>query len=229
MANIDALKKSRKTERDSFNKAYNRIQELIALEGADICELEAELNVFKGKVDPYDDVFKEWELLGIIENDPVDSSSHVHEYFLPHRPVVKQHGTTKEAEELPFIEESHHILAEGKFNLRGWKYAGDDDPEQVTSVLGLIWNRKEDELKINNLGWIEIYKLEIISKRVILSFIHRVFDPTGFLCHVLLILKLILQMIWEDNIPWDREVEDNLKLEFLKWFEELISLKKFVC
>ncbi|GFQ70730.1 integrase catalytic domain-containing protein [Trichonephila clavata] len=57
-----------------------------------------------------------------------------------------------EAEILPFIEESHHILAEGKFNLRGWKYTGDDDPEQVTSVLGLIWNRKEDELKIN-LGW----------------------------------------------------------------------------
>ncbi|GFS34070.1 DUF1758 domain-containing protein [Nephila pilipes] len=28
----------------------------------------------------------------------------------------------------------------------------------------------------------------------------------------------------KDNIPWDREVEDNLKLEFLKWFEELISL-----
>ncbi|GBM34817.1 hypothetical protein AVEN_208024-1 [Araneus ventricosus] len=23
-----------------------------------------------------------------------------------------------------------------------------------------------------------------------------------------------------DNIPWDREVEDNMKLEFLKWFEE---------
>ncbi|PRD24366.1 UNVERIFIED_CONTAM: hypothetical protein NCL1_43985 [Trichonephila clavipes] len=34
-----------------------------------------------------------------------------------------------EAEILPFIEESHHILAEGKFNLRGWKHTGDDDPE----------------------------------------------------------------------------------------------------
>ncbi|GFS69650.1 integrase catalytic domain-containing protein [Nephila pilipes] len=31
--------------------------------------------------------------------------------------------------------------------------------------------------------------------------------------------------MWKDNILWDREVEDNLKLEFLKWFEELISLK----
>ncbi|GFS60920.1 integrase catalytic domain-containing protein [Trichonephila clavipes] len=32
----------------------------------------------------YDDVFKEWELLGIIENDPVDSSSHLHGHYLPH-------------------------------------------------------------------------------------------------------------------------------------------------
>ncbi|GFQ71119.1 integrase catalytic domain-containing protein [Trichonephila clavata] len=68
----------------------------------------------------YDDEFKEWELL----DDLITSLDN-------------------EAEILPFIEESHHILAEGKFNLRGWKYTGDDDPEQVTSFLGLIWNRKE--------------------------------------------------------------------------------------
>ncbi|GFQ66625.1 gag-pol polyprotein [Trichonephila clavata] len=47
MANIEALKKSRKNERAAFTKA----SELIALEDVDICELEAELNVFKGKVD----------------------------------------------------------------------------------------------------------------------------------------------------------------------------------
>ncbi|GBM42392.1 hypothetical protein AVEN_130271-1 [Araneus ventricosus] len=73
-----------------------------------------------------------------------------------------------ESEILPFIEECHHILAEGKFNLRGWKYTGDDDTELVTSVLGLIWNRREDKLKIN-LDWIEAYEFEIVSKRVILS------------------------------------------------------------
>ncbi|GBM15363.1 hypothetical protein AVEN_199626-1 [Araneus ventricosus] len=133
-------------------------------------------------------------------------------------------GRDNEAEILPFIEESHHILAEGKFNLRGWKCTGDDDSEQVTSVLGLIWNRREDELKIN-LDWLEAYELEIVSKRVILSVIHRIFYPVVFLCPVLLMPKLMLQKMWKDNIPWDREVEDNMKLEFLKWFEELGPLK----
>ncbi|GBN63357.1 hypothetical protein AVEN_236729-1 [Araneus ventricosus] len=249
----------------------------------------------------YDDVFKEWAPLGIIENDPVESASLHHEHYLPHRPVVKQHRTTKvhpvfdasarqigkenadqkitryagvvfgvksspflleavlehhlkkylksstyskrtvdilrsfyvdelittldnKTEILHFIKECYHILAEGKFNLRGWKYTGDDDTEQVTSVLGLIWNRRQDELKIN-LDWMGAYEFEILSKRVILSVTHRIFYPVGFLCHVLLIPKLMLQKMRKDNIPWDREVEDNMKLEFLKWFEELGSLK----
>ncbi|GFS63658.1 integrase catalytic domain-containing protein [Trichonephila inaurata madagascariensis] len=34
-------------------------------------------------------------IISITENDPVDSSSHLHGHYLPHRPVVKQHGTTK--------------------------------------------------------------------------------------------------------------------------------------
>ncbi|GFR13634.1 uncharacterized protein TNCT_574631 [Trichonephila clavata] len=51
MANIEALKKSRKNERAAFTKACNRGEELIALEDVHIYELEAELNVFKGKVD----------------------------------------------------------------------------------------------------------------------------------------------------------------------------------
>ncbi|GFR29966.1 DUF1758 domain-containing protein [Trichonephila clavata] len=45
------------------------------------------------------DAFKEWELL-----DNLITS------------------LDNEAEILPFIEESHHIMAEGKFNLRGWTY-----------------------------------------------------------------------------------------------------------
>ena len=36
MPNIEAVKKSRKTERAAFTKAYNRVEELIALVGIDI-------------------------------------------------------------------------------------------------------------------------------------------------------------------------------------------------
>ncbi|GFX11419.1 uncharacterized protein TNCV_2804801 [Trichonephila clavipes] len=70
MANIEVLKKSRKNEIDAFTKAYNRVEELIALEDVDICELEAELNVFKGKVDRLENTHSNiLELLPEKEND----------------------------------------------------------------------------------------------------------------------------------------------------------------
>ncbi|GBN96746.1 hypothetical protein AVEN_12198-1 [Araneus ventricosus] len=47
MANLEALQKSWKTDRAAFTKAYNKVKELIALEGVDISKLEAELNVLK--------------------------------------------------------------------------------------------------------------------------------------------------------------------------------------
>ncbi|GBN38795.1 hypothetical protein AVEN_75280-1 [Araneus ventricosus] len=50
IANLEALKKSRKTDRAAFTKAYNKV-ELITLEVVDISELEAELNVLKVKSD----------------------------------------------------------------------------------------------------------------------------------------------------------------------------------
>ncbi|GBM03710.1 hypothetical protein AVEN_134934-1 [Araneus ventricosus] len=51
MANLEDLKKSRETDRAAFTKAYNKVEELITLEGVDISELEAELNVLKVKVE----------------------------------------------------------------------------------------------------------------------------------------------------------------------------------
>ncbi|GBL97430.1 hypothetical protein AVEN_170532-1 [Araneus ventricosus] len=51
---------------------------------------------FENLFTAYDEMFKEWASLGIIENDPIESSSsRHHEPYLSHRPVVEQQGTTK--------------------------------------------------------------------------------------------------------------------------------------
>ncbi|GFQ80405.1 integrase catalytic domain-containing protein [Trichonephila clavata] len=207
------------------------VEELIALEGVGICELEAELNVFKGKFDPLENTHS--NILELLHEKDYAAEFEVVEDFRDkairiqtkaRRRIHGQQNRTVDILLRSFYEddliksldnEAEHTFSEVKFNLRGWKYTGDDYPEQVTSVLGLIWNRKEDELKINS-DWIETYKLEIVSKRMILSIIHRVFNPIGFLCHVLIMPKLMLQKMWKDNIPWYKEVEDNLKIVFLK-------------
>ncbi|XP_050509028.1 uncharacterized protein LOC126886209 [Diabrotica virgifera virgifera] len=46
-----------------------------------------------------------------------------------------------------FIEESNIIMAEGKFDLRGWEYTGqphDDTIDDSTQVLGIKWNKIDD-------------------------------------------------------------------------------------
>ncbi|GFT22978.1 uncharacterized protein NPIL_291901 [Nephila pilipes] len=197
MANIEALRKSRKLERADFTKAYNRVEELIALESVDICKLEAELNVFKGKVDRLENTHS--NILELLPEKEYDAELEVVEDFRDKAIRIQKkarriiNGQQNVSSVLNSTNDDSVVIN----SVENVVVDKNDDLEQVTSVLGLIWNRKEDELKIN-LDWIETYKLETVPKRVILSVTRRFFDPIGFLCPVLLIPKLMLQKMWKD-------------------------------
>ncbi|XP_054706598.1 uncharacterized protein LOC129216408 [Uloborus diversus] len=130
-----------------------------------------------------------------------------------------------EAELQNFIEESRNIMAQAKFNLRCWQYSNDKNPEVETNLLGLIWNRKTDTIKLS-LTWIEDQHFDKITKRVILAVTHKVFDPVGFVSPVLLLPKLMLQDLWKSGISWDAEVDESMKEKFLHWFGDLCLLKE---
>ncbi|GFX67684.1 integrase catalytic domain-containing protein [Trichonephila clavipes] len=85
-----------------------------------------------------------------------------------------------------FMLESKDILSLAKFNLRGWVHTGVSEAEKGTlleekkkvPVLGLIWKPDKDTLSVN---WEENSKINEIpvTKRKILSAVHRIFDPIG--------------------------------------------------
>jgi len=50
----------------------------------------------------------------------------------------------------------------------------------------------------------------VISKRVILSEVARLFDPLGLLGLVIVIAKLILQDLWQLTIQWDESVPQDI-------------------
>ncbi|GFV31472.1 uncharacterized protein TNCV_3462781 [Trichonephila clavipes] len=85
-----------------------------------------------------------------------------------------------------FMLESKEILSLAKFNLRGWVHTGVSEAEKGTlleeekkvPVLGLIWKPDKDTLSVN---WEENSKINEIpvTKRKILSAVHRIFDPIG--------------------------------------------------
>ena len=80
------------------------------------------------------------------------------------------------------------MFAEAKFDLRGWEYS-DHSLEDHNSalVLGLTWDRKADTLAVSSLKTV---KVEVVTRRVVLSMAQRVFDPIGFTCPISLSPKL---------------------------------------
>jgi len=62
----------------------------------------------------------------------------------------------------------------------------------------------------------------IVSKRVILFEVAKLFDPLGFLSPVIVIAKLILQDLWQLAIQWDESLRTSILVGLLseyRWFE----------
>ncbi|XP_044751642.1 uncharacterized protein LOC123311641 [Coccinella septempunctata] len=121
-----------------------------------------------------------------------------------------------------FIEQSTKILADRKFELRGWEHSLPEnvEVEAKSNILGLIWNRKLDTLELS-LEWFDKMDVGLITKRTILSAAHKLFDPIGFSCPVTLIPKILLQRTWSTKLGWDLEVDEVVQELFLKWLQEL--------
>ncbi|XP_055944482.1 uncharacterized protein LOC129975444 [Argiope bruennichi] len=124
-----------------------------------------------------------------------------------------------------FIDNSKTLMAKGGFDLREWEWSGDceTNSKEETQVLGLIWNKKLDTLKIN-MKWLDDINVEKLTKRSMLSTVHKVFDPFGFTAPVMLCPKIMLQKAWKLGTSWDEEITGELRKEFLQWFQELKHL-----
>lgn len=139
-----------------------------------------------------------------------------------------------------FKKVSTGMLSDAKMELRQWECSAGHDSrvgsssgdcglgregcvaQALTGVLGIIWNKEEDSLKI------EIPKNplpEKLTKRTILSVAHQIFDPLGFLSPVTLIPKLLIQKAWESKSSWDEDLEGGLKKEFISWWSEIRKLE----
>lgn len=122
-----------------------------------------------------------------------------------------------------FITEAKALMAEGKFDLRGWESTDlslePSVEKPLTNVLGLLWDSKQDTLQVNG----DTFKPlpSKITKRSILSVAHTVYDPIGFTCPVMLTPKLILRELWNSNLGWDECVGDELSHRFLDWMDQL--------
>lgn len=134
------------------------------------------------------------------------------------------HSVASKSQLQVFMQNATEIMSQGKFDLRGWEYTdSQSNPLVLTSVLGIYWNRSADTLEINT-GNFNLHP-EKVTKRIIMSAAHKIFDPIGIVSPVTICPKLLMKELWQSKIEWDEDVPEHIKLKFLKWFEELKYLK----
>lgn len=139
------------------------------------------------------------------------------------------------AEYEKFKIDSTRILADAKMELRQWEHSTMETPgigltegvglgvdsncdvNEFSSVLGMKWNKNRDTLSCVSFSDLPQH----LTKRSLLSSINKIFDPLGFLSPAMVYPKVILQSTWDKKFGWDDELPADLKMQFIKWCNEL--------
>ncbi|XP_053388749.1 uncharacterized protein LOC123533693 [Mercenaria mercenaria] len=129
-----------------------------------------------------------------------------------------------EEEVLKFFRETRDLMLNGGFNLRSWasnsqqlrstaSAEGVLDTGEITKVLGMLWLTVTDEISYPNK---EIPVIPDMTKRAILQYTSRIYDPLGLLNPVLVRAKILLQDLWKEKYPWDTILPEQIQK---KWFQ----------
>ena len=91
-------------------------------------------------------------------------------------------------------------------------------------VLGLLWLASDDCFTFR--GSVLAPDLSI-TKRVVLSFFSKLFDPLGFAAPYVLQAKCLFQELWTLELDWDDEVPPEYRIRFLRWMDGFDVLKSW--
>ncbi len=91
-------------------------------------------------------------------------------------------------------------------------------------VLGMRWIASIDCFVFDG---VTVPKDLCITKRVVLSFIARLFDPIGFAMPFVMVAKCLFQDIWRLGLDWDDGVPEGIGKVFTVWIEGLECLRSW--
>ena len=82
--------------------------------------------------------------------------------------------------------------------------------EDLPRVLGTAWDTTTDQLVFTFESLTSYLEEEVITKRVILNSIAKIFEPLGILAPVFTALKILFQKIWKQTIDWDSPLGEEV-------------------
>nr|XP_012230570.1 PREDICTED: uncharacterized protein LOC105676913 [Linepithema humile] len=131
------------------------------------------------------------------------------------------------------------LMKKEGFQLRKWASNSSDllrdlsaDQPEVTDHLIL----KDESLKVLGLSWLplkDVFRFivnfvapDTPTKRSILSFVARLYDPLGWAAPVVIVAKILLQELWFLRCDWDAPLPDTLLQRWSDYVAELESLNE---
>ena len=152
-------------------------------------------------------------------------------------------GAATPEDALQLFQQIRSILQKGGFQLRKWRSSSDvviqqipedllekDPVKSSTSVdlqthskaLGLVWDSLQDVMSPS------IFVPSTIkpTKRGLVSAIYRTYDVLGWISPTVLLMKLMIQQLWQNGHGWDTEAPTASVKSYLQWKEDLSVLKE---
>ncbi|GFQ93761.1 integrase catalytic domain-containing protein [Trichonephila clavata] len=129
------------------------------------------------------------------------------------------------------------LMKEGCFHLYKWSANSEEllkdvptenkeflfnENDELVKTLGLPWRPREDTFMYQmNLQEVPV----TITKRTVLSFISKLYDPLGLLQPIIIKAKMMIQKIWLLKIDWDQNLPRQEIENFQRYVAELHQLK----
>lgn len=128
------------------------------------------------------------------------------------------------------------VLDTGGFKTKGWFSNGllkDDEKTQgeqfvigdseEQKVLGVVWDPELDILKYK-VKPVATKEKDLMTKRMVLSELAKIFDPIGFTGALLIKGKILMQKLWQTGTGWDEPLSTDDKSDWRRFFTELERL-----
>ncbi len=94
------------------------------------------------------------------------------------------------------------------------------------SLLGLSWTPRTDQLGVS-IKCSEVESQIGSTKRTILSFVSKIFNPLGILSPVTVTGKILIQDLWREELKWDDQVSTVAQKRFDEYCKNLLKLTNF--
>ena len=102
-----------------------------------------------------------------------------------------------------------------------------DNSEGLPKVLGTSWNPIEDKLVFTFKSLTSYLAEEIVTKRVVLSSIAKIFDPLGILSPMFVAFKILFQDICKRDVDWDAPLDGDVLERWKSLLQDIQTILSF--